>query len=502
MSVSLLVAIFASGDLSALSEPPQITERPGLSDVPRSQLRVLHFVPRSPWPLNTGAKLRNYHLARQLARYTRISLLTFSDSGSEATPDGTPLSIREQARAAGGAAAGAAGLQPAEPPMTAPEHFYETVTAVSRDRSYTPAKIVRGAFGRTPLPLLNYTTTAMKRSLEEILSKGEFDIVQIESIHLLAYLPIIRAARSRPLVILDWHNIESDLMQQYSERAGGALRRAYARRTSRQLNRLERQAMKKFDAHVVVSENDRARLLDHSRAAHIFVIENGVDTDYYSDRRIDSAYEAWLAQERNATAKPPDPGVELLNADPLRDRVVFVASMDYHANSDAALSFAREVWPIVHERNPDLLFTIVGRNPTPEVRQLAMLPSIDVTGTVDDVRPYYREALAAIIPLRVGGGSRLKILEAMAAGVPVVSTTLGAEGLDVQNGQNILIANTNQELNEAIIALTGDGERRRRLSIGGRTLVSAKYDWSSLGESLLEIYQTLTNQKLTPSTAE
>lgn len=490
--------MFASGDFSALREQPQITERPGLGGVSRSQLRVLHFVPRLPWPLNTGAKLRNYHLARQLARGTRISLLTFSDNGSEATPDGASLSIREQSRAAGRAA----GLQPADPPVTAPEHFYEAATAVSRDRSYTFAKIVRGAFGRTPLPLLNYTTNAMKRSLEEVMSKGEFDVVQIESIHLLAYLPMIRAARSRPLVILDWHNIESDLMQQYSERVGGTLRRAYARRTSHQLNRLERQAMKKFDAHVVVSENDRARLLDYSKDARIFVIENGVDTDYYSDRRIDSAYQAWLAQERNARAKPTYPGAELLNADPLRHRVVFVASMDYHANSDAALSFACEVWPGVHERNPDLVFTIVGRNPTPEVRQLAMLPAIEVTGTVDDVRPYYREALAAIIPLRVGGGSRLKILEAMAAGVPVISTTLGAEGLDVQNGQNILIANTNQELNEAIIALTDDGARRSRLSTGGRALVSAKYDWSSLGQSLLEIYHSLTDTKLTSSTAE
>jgi glycosyltransferase involved in cell wall biosynthesis len=443
--------------------------------------------------------LRNYHLARQLARGTRISLLAFSDNGFEARQDHTQPSIRKQSKSM----AVAAGLQPAEPLMTGPEHFYERETTVVRERSYTPVKIVRGAFGRTPLPLLNYTTPAMKQALARILSKDEFDVIQIESIHLLAYLPIIRAARNHPLVILDWHNIESGLMQQYSERARGTLRRAYARRTSRQLGRLERLAMKEFDAHVVVSDSDRSRLLNYSEDVPIFVIENGVDTDYYSDKRIEAAYVAWLAQRNDAAAKSVSPRSEFLNAGPtMRHRVVFVASMDYHANSDAAISFVREVWPSIHERRPDLVFTIVGRNPAPEVRQLAMLPGVEVTGTVDDVRPYYHEALAAIIPLRVGGGSRLKILEAMAAGVPVVSTMLGAEGLNVQNDQNILLANTNQELSEAIVALTADGEQRKRLGAGGRALVSSRYDWSRLGESLLEIYQRLTEARLTPSTAE
>lgn len=493
----LLAAIPASGDFRALRQPPKNIERESLRGKSGTPLRVLHFVPRLPWPLNTGAKLRNYHLARQLARRTRISLLAFSDNGIETSGDPAQLSIMEQSKST----QNGAGLDPAEPILAGPEHFYEREITVGRDQSYTPAKIVRGAVGRTPLPLLNYTTSAMKRALVRILSKDDFDVVQIESIHLLAYLPIIRAAGSRPLVILDWHNIESDLMQQYSERAIGTLRRAYARRTSDQLSRLERRAMKEFDAHVVVSDSDRAKLLDYTSDARIFVIENGVDTDYYSDRRIESAHSAWLAQRGDAAATSTDLRSESLKAgSKLRYRAVFVASMDYHANADAAVNFAREVWPSIHERRPDLVFTIVGRDPGPEVRQLAALPSVEVTGTVHDVRPYYHEALAAIIPLRVGGGSRLKILEAMAAGVPVVSTTLGAEGLYVQNNQNILIADTNEELRESISAVAEDGELRRKLSTGGRALVSARYDWARVGESLLETYQSLAATKLMPST--
>jgi glycosyltransferase involved in cell wall biosynthesis len=165
--------------------------------------------------------------------------------------------------------------------------------------------------------------------------------------------------------------------------------------------------------------------------------------------------------------------------------------MDYHANIDGAVSFARSAWPRLREHQPDLIFTIVGKDPAPEVRELAQLPGIEVTGTVDDVRPFYREAIAAVVPLNVGGGSRLKILEAMAAGVPVISTTLGAEGLDVQHDENILIADTNEEIVAAITSVIENEAQRHRLSVAGRALVSRRYDWSSLGASLFSVYDAL-----------
>jgi len=169
--------------------------------------------------------------------------------------------------------------------------------------------------------------------------------------------------------------------------------------------------------------------------------------------------------------------------------------MDYHANIGGVVDFAREVWPGLHDSRPELVFTIVGRDPATEVRELRSIAGIEITGTVDDVRPYYREAIAAIVPLKVGGGSRLKILEAMAAGVPVVSTTLGAEGLDVQNGENILLANTNQELAETIITLVESDAQREQVRSGGRALVSARYEWSGLGAALFEIYSQLLDTR-------
>ncbi|HVS21806.1 MAG TPA: glycosyltransferase [Pyrinomonadaceae bacterium] len=393
-------------------------------------MRVLQFAPRVCWPLDTGAKLRNFHLARVLSERANVTLLAFTDE---------------------------------EQSLSAIENVYERVIAVKRDPGYTPSKILRGALGRTPLPVLNYTTDAMKQALERVLSEHDFDIVQIESIHLMAYLPIIRAARTRPLVICDWHNIESELMQRYAERERNFLRKTYAQKTARQLSASEQRATREFDAHLVVSERDRERLLGLNTNARIFVIENGVDTAYYSD--------APTAVRTH--------------------RIVFVGSMDYHANIDAVVDFAREVWPDLRERKPELVFTIVGRDPATEVRELASIPGIEVTGTIDDVRPFYREAIAAVVPLKVGGGSRLKILEAMAAGVLVVSTTLGAEGLDVQHGENILIADTNEQLVAAIAGLFENEDQRKQIIAGARALVSERHDWSKLGGNLFEVYQRL-----------
>jgi glycosyltransferase involved in cell wall biosynthesis len=380
----------------------------------------------------------------------------------------------------------------AEPLLASPKRFYDRVILVGRDQGYTLSKIVRGAIGKTPLPVLNYTTPAMKQELARVLDEQDFDIVQVESIHLAEYLPIIQAARRPPFIICDWHNIESELMQRYSERQTNMLRRTYARRASRQMSRLERRAMREFDAHVVVSNRDGERLQELEPEARIFLIENGVDTAYYTDERIKRAHDLWLKEQSQSAASFQDAQRDALESEKPR-RIAFVGSMDYHANVDAAVSFAAEVWPRLQEQQPGLIFTIVGRDPAQEVRRLAEIPGIEVTGTVEDVRPYYHETLCAIIPLRVGGGSRLKILEAMAAGVPVVSTTLGAEGLDVRDGKNILIAETSEDFCEAINGL--DEERRRTLIAGGRTLVSEQYDWSRLGALLFETYESLLSAR-------
>ena len=456
-------------------------------------MRVLYFAPKPCWPPTTGAMLRNYHLARETARAARVTYLSFSEDDDAAPSTGgprAPANPRETEEAEG-----------------SPARWCERVVEVARGRGYTPAKLVRGALGRTPVTVLNYTTRAMARELERVLAAGDFHIVQVESIHLAAYLPVVRAARSRPAVILDWHNVESEIMSRYAERAPNFPRRAYARRTARQLAALEARALRDFDAHLTVSERDRERLFQLSPGARVHIVENGVATEHFADEEVERAQPAKDSLEsgvrsqeskaRGLDSKLSTPDSRLQTPDsglPSR-RVVFVGSMDYHANVDAVTHFAREVWPRLRERLPGLVFSIVGRAPAPEVRALAAQPGVEVTGTVADVRPYYRDALAAVIPLRVGGGSRLKILEAMAAGVPVVSTRLGAEGIDARDGVDIILAESADEFCDAVARLAEGDDARRELVAAGRALVRARYDWSSVGASLLKIYEEMRGGK-------
>jgi len=337
---------------------------------------------------------------------------------------------------------------------------YRRVVTVPRNETYSVGNMLRGAIGRTPLPLLNYTTSEMASALERLLVEDHFDLIQVESIHLMNYLPGLRNARNHPLVVCDWHNVESDLMRQYAGRERSAARRTYARRTARLMSEAEGRALKEFDAHIAVSEVDAKRLQSVNSDAKIFVIENGVDAEHYAGDQAGT-----------------------------KNRIVFVGSMDYHANIEGATNFARAVWPIIQQQQPKLRFTIVGRNPPAEVTELSSIAGIEVTGSVADVRPYYREALAAVVPLNVGGGSRLKILEAMAAGVPVVSTKLGAEGLDVSDNENVLLAESSAQLANGILKLIETADLRERLITGGHALVRARYDWSMLGAKLLEQYQ-------------
>ena len=398
-----------------------------------SPFRLLQIAPRLPWPLDTGAKLRNFHLGRVLSNEAAVTLLAFESDEARA---------HELAQ------------------------IHQNVVALPRDRHNSFSKLLRGAIGPTALPLLNYTTPELGRQLKKLLRANKFDLVQFESIHLLSYLPLIRDAVYAPLAVLDWHNIESDLLEQYSDRESNPLKKLYARRTAKLMRKAEARAAREFDAHIVVSEADAKQLRALNPDGRIFVIENGVDVEHFAE-------------------------AALVRTDAAKNRIVFVASMDYHANIDAALTFARDVWPRVHELQPNLVFTIVGREPTRTVRDLASIPGIEITGTVGDVRPFYCEAIAAVAPLRVGGGSRLKILEAMAAGVPIVATTLGAEGLEVQHGENILLADSTEAMRDAIVSLAQDSDRRARLIARGLMLVASRYDWSQLGAKLFDSYQAL-----------
>jgi glycosyltransferase involved in cell wall biosynthesis len=409
-------------------------------------MRVLYFTPHSCWPLTTGARLRDYYLARELAARGPVTFVGLCHPGAG---------------------------EPAEPPADAGFRCHITLT---RNRSYTPLKLVRGLLGPTPIPVLNYSSRRVARQLTAILEEGLFDTVQLESVHLLEYVAVIRAARARPAILADWHNIESEVMWKYSEVAPSVARRLAARRTAQLLEQAEQRLLAACDAHTVASERDRRSLMARLPGADLHVVPNGVDVGFYTDDELERAC------KRSGRGKGT--GRE----------IVFVGSMDYHANIDAVTWFAKEIWPGLRRKHPNLRFTIAGRSPAPEVRALAS-DSVTVTGTVEDVRPFYAGPLALVAPLRVGGGTRLKILEAMAAGVPVVSTRLGAEGLEIEDGRNILLADTAGQFLTCIDRLISSSELRRGLSQAGHELVRKCYDWPIAGAQLYRIHRNLLERR-------
>lgn len=400
--------------------------------------RILILSPRQASPATSGAKLRELHLARALGNWGELYLAGYADTAAEA------------ARAADLA-------------------FCRDYRYVPKPKAYRPEQVLSGLVTKWPLPILNYTSEALVKAAEDLAPGADFDLIQLESIHMVRCAAALRSRGMRTPVVWNWHNIESELMRRYAEGADSIARRAYARLTARKMRRIEREILRDALGHVVCSERERKMLLEVAPEARIAVIENGVDCDAFAPEDDPAA--------RNAPEETPR-------------SVVFVGSMDYFPNVEGAVWFAREVWPRVRERLPELEFVIVGARPAEAVRALARTPGVKVTGTVDSVKPYYRRALAAIAPLKTGGGTRLKILEAMAAGTPVISTALGAEGLAVEAGTDYLPAgDVPERWAEHLARLTREPPWRKELIERGLETARSRYDWNRLGEKLVATYR-------------
>lgn len=403
-------------------------------------MKLLYFSPYEFWPANFGAPMRNYQLARHLAGRAAVTFVELRAARREPSP------------------------LPDDPSLP-------DVVTLTKGRTYTPSKILRGLVGRTPLTVLNCWSRRAAFQLQDLVRSHQFATAQIEGVHLMNYLPIIQNAPFRPAIVVDWHNIESEGMWRFAHNTPDPIRRMVAKRTAELLERAEAWLLGNFPAHTVTSERERQKLLARRPGADIQVIPNGVDTRVFE----------W---SDGARARQPS------GAGGSKPTLLFVGHLNYHANVDGVTWFCRTAWPEIARHHPDLQFTIVGRDPAREVRALAS-DRVHVTGTVEDVRPYYASAVAAVVPLRSGSGTRLKILEAMAAGVPVVSTQLGAEGIEAENNVHLLLAESAPEIAVAVHRLVWSEETRSRLSQAGRSLVCRLYDWSAIGKKLYGIHADL-----------
>jgi len=316
-------------------------------------------------------------------------------------------------------------------------------------------------FAGRPPELVQYQTP----ELHALIAQEHFDVLQVEETILTPYAASLPkgADTKKVLVFHNVHFVQAKRIARIETMRG---LQVWRDANAAMMRRYEPAIAAEFDRVVAVSDVDRSILLDVAPQLTIDVLPNGVDT--------------------KALRPLPEPTS--------RRSLVFVGTLNYRPCGDAVLWLTREVLPKLRQRFADIDLWIVGKEPPPEVEALAS-EGVYVTGRVEDVAPYYERATVAVVPLRAGGGSRLKILEAMALGRPVVSTSVGAEGLEVTHGHDILLADDAESFAAAIMQLIDQKETWRTIAGNARRFVEERHDWDRITEKQLEIYDELLQGK-------
>lgn len=398
-------------------------------------MKILVLDEEFPHPLNTGKRIRSFNLLSRLARKHELHYLAY----------GNPTGESYQALAA-------AGMNPIAVPSQIQKKaglkFY--------------LKLALNLFSARPYIVTSHYSKLYQQEVNRRIEQLKPDIIICEWTPYGAYVESV----SGPKKVLVAHNIESRIWQRYYENERSSFKRWYIGQQYRKVAAFEKEVMGWIDGATAVSEEE-AEMIRHRQAGlHVTVIDNGVDLAFFQ------------------------PG----NAVPTGKKLVFTGSMDWRPNQDAVEYFAEELLPVLKEREPSIEAIFVGRNPPEHLLKRNGIGGIRITGTVDDVRPYIEQASVYIVPLRIGGGSRLKILEALAMRKPIVSTSVGAEGLEVTDGLNILLADNPSDFADKIMWLFENPEKARQLGQQGRTLVEKRYGWDSLAEKLSTFLAGLMEQ--------
>jgi polysaccharide biosynthesis protein PslH len=404
-------------------------------------VKLLFLTPQRPHPPRQGTALRNWGLIAHLAqRGHTITLLTFDESDAAFSPELTRACARI--------------VRVPAPVRTSSQRLRTLAVSGLPDMAW------------------RLWSEAYRTQLSALVRESQPDVIQIEGIELARYALDVPQAAAR--VVFDDHNCEYLLQQRAFETDIRRPRRLHAALYSfvqaRRLRAFERNVIARADATLCVSDQDRRLLAALAPGRAPDVIYNGIDVGSYDG-----------VSNADGGAATPAP------------LIVYTGKMDFRPNIDAALWFAREILPRVLARQPQARFVIVGQKPGPRLDPLRAHPNIDITGAVDDIRPSIRAATVYVAPLLAGGGTRFKLLEAMAMRKAIVSTPLGAEGFDVNSGREMALAAEPGAFADAVLALLDDPARRAAMGAAAHAFVSATYDWRAIVPRLEAVYARITH---------
>ncbi|MGA2132401.1 MAG: glycosyltransferase family 4 protein [Bryobacteraceae bacterium] len=386
-------------------------------------------------PPDMGGKIRSYQILKQLARRHEVTLFTFYQQ------------------------------HPDDQHLRGPDVFSKLVAVplpLPPRRSlgeYARAASIMAA-GR-PATVHKFLYPEVRRRYAELTASAACDVIVCDFI---VPAPLMHW-RTSPPTILFTHNVEAQIWERHCKIATDPFMKTACWLEARALARTERHYVELADHVLTVSDNDRAFFLRYVRPERISVIPTGVDTEYFKP-----------------SVEPEQPGT-----------MVFTGSMDWMPNEDGVAYFVDKILPLIHREIPAAAFWAVGRRPPRRVQNLAS-DHVVVTGAVDDIRPHLGKAAVCVVPLRSGSGTRIKIFEAMAMGKAVVSTTMGAEGLPVRHGENIILADEPIDFARQVVQLLQDPLRRAELGDAARQLVEQNYSWESVASTFDRIMHTVVHR--------
>lgn len=403
--------------------------------------RLLFLSQCLPFPPHSGVTNRTYHILRELQREFDVALVAFSRRNHQ--PDSASR------------VSAAAKLR-----LVVSDVREAAVIGSEWSMALKLRNHLSSLLTGKPYIFYDYSHQGFGRALRGELSLAQPDLVHLDSMDLYRWLPSLPAVP----IACTHHNVESELLRQRADRIPRRATRAYLRHQANLVERIERRLCSRFDINVMTSEPDAERLRVLAPEARTSVVPNGVDIDYF---------------------RPTSPQ-ELVPA-----RVAFLGPTYMFPNRDAVDFFLADVWPLISRRYPESTFHLIGKNSVDEKLRFESHPGVRCEGYVPDIRPGFAEAECSVVPLRVGGGTRLKILDAWSMGKAIVSTSIGCEGLETADGRNILIRDDAKGFADAVIQILNDAELRNRLGHEGRMTVEKHYAWPIVGRHLSSLYMEL-----------
>jgi polysaccharide biosynthesis protein PslH len=406
-----------------------------------NRLKILwlnHFV---PYPPKGGCFQRTYNLIARLGAEHEVHLIAMRPKAATHPEAETREARREL------------------------EKHCASVEILDITAATTPIRLalrgVASLVGGRPLTVTIFESKAMEAAVRRVLGEHAIDLVHFDTISLALYLPLVGDRATT----MTHHGAESYMIRRRIARERNPLRKAFFFAEWLALERYERRYCDRFGANLVMSSLDEQILRPIAPKAEFVVVPNGVDIDFFT---------------------PAKPGAANGRA------IIFAGRLDQYSNRDAILYFVRDVWPRVRASNPDVTMHIIGANPPAELKEMAAAdPRLQVHGFVPDVRPFFHQSTIAVCPIRDGGGTRIKVLDALAQGMPLVATTIGCEGIEVVPDRDVLIADSPEAFAEQIDRVLADEGLRLRLATHARRLAEEVYSWDGIAGRLSTLCRDL-----------